>query len=381
MSQTTTIIGGGIAGLTTAFALKQKGFDVTLFEAAPKIKALGAGLGLGANAMLGFRKLGIEEEVAKAGKELSGIVFYDRKGGIISQSDTRKHSEESGAGTIAIHRATLHECLHHHVGDTPLHLNKKVTSIQQHKNSTTVLFEDGTSHEASALIVADGIHSPIRQQLIPGSTPRYAGYTCWRGVTENPGITLERSSETWGSDGRFGITPLANNKIYWYATINASQNHQKYRNFSKDDLAWHFRKYHAPIPDIIDHTKDHEIIWNDIMDLKPIPHYSFGNCVLIGDAAHATTPNLGQGACQAIEDAVVLADEYSINPDNPSDVFKRFEQRRLERTHQIVNASRMMGKVAQTSNPLLMGIRNLAFRLTPESVSNKQVKKIMEVDF
>lgn len=381
MSQKITIIGCGIAGLTTALALKQKGFETELFEAAPEVKALGAGLGLGINAMLCFRKLGIEDQVYAAGKELSGIVFYDQKGKAISSSDTDKLSRELGASTIAIHRAALHECLQQQVSDIPLYTNKRAIGIKSHENETEIFFEDGTSHHTSALIIADGIHSPIRQQLVPGSTPRYAGYTCWRGVTDNPGIPLEKSTETWGADGRFGLTPLANNIIYWYATVNATANNQDYRNFCKDDLAWHFRKYHAPIPDVIDHTEDHEIVWNDIIDLKPIPHYAFGHTVLIGDAAHATTPNMGQGACQAIEDAVILADEFEQSPDRPEDAFKRFEDRRIQRTHEIVNASRLLGKIAQLSNPLLIGLRNTAFRLTPESVSYKQVKKTMQVDF
>src|SRR5690554_5045470 len=124
--------------------------------------------------------------------------------------------------------------------------------------------------------------------------------------------------------------------------------------FRVEDLFRHFKNFHSPIPDIISITKDQDLIWNDISDLKPLKHYAFGKIVLIGDAAHATTPNLGQGACMAIEDAVILASEMRKN-SNYEDAFKNFEKRRLKRTHYIIKNSRLLGRIAHFDNALIAG--------------------------
>src|SRR5690606_20169834 len=115
-------------------------------------------------------------------------------------------------------------------------------------------------------------------------------------------INLKIGSETWGSKGRFGMTPLVGNKIYWYACINATENNTQYKNYTVNDLRHNFASYHQPVAQILDGTKNEQLIWNDIIDIEPLQHLAFGPILLIGDAGHATTPNMGQGACQAIED-------------------------------------------------------------------------------
>jgi 2-polyprenyl-6-methoxyphenol hydroxylase-like FAD-dependent oxidoreductase len=261
-----------------------------------------------------------------------------------------------------------------------IHTGKKAIHFDQKEDSISIKFKDGSMHKADFLIVADGIHSVFRKKLLPDSEPRYAGYTCWRAVIENPGINLQGSSETWGDKGRFGIVPLAGDKIYWFACVNAKQNDPGYQKFKVSDLLKHFRNFHEPIPSILKNTSDNSLIWNDIIDLKPIEKFTFDNILLIGDAAHATTPNMGQGACQAIEDAVVLALELSQSID-VKQAFRNFEKRRMKRTHFITKASWRLGKVAQLENQLLIIIRNAIFRKMPSSFNEKQLKKLYRVDF
>jgi 2-polyprenyl-6-methoxyphenol hydroxylase-like FAD-dependent oxidoreductase len=216
--------------------------------------------------------------------------------------------------------------------------------------------------------------------LLRDSEPRFSGYTCWRAVIDNSSLNLTETSETWGTNGRFGIAPLAGNKIYWFACINAPQNDRVMREFKVTDLQKVFKDFHEPVPAILECTKDVDLIWSDISDLEPLNQYAFNNVLLIGDAAHATTPNMGQGACQAIEDAVILADEINSNIDITG-AFTKFEQRRLKRTHYIINTSQMLGKIAQLENPILASIRNFLFRKLPDSFKEKQLKKIYRVDF
>ncbi len=376
----TGIIGAGIAGLTTSIALQKIGLNTVIYEAAPRIKPLGAGLVLAANAMKAFTKLGIADQVVAAGKALKAFHICDKKGNVITRTDSIASSKRFGLDNFTIHRPQLHEVLLANIDSKTLRTNKKALRIEQNRQHVTVHFEDGANEKFDQVIVADGIHSPIRQQLLAGSQPRYAGYTCWRAVIDQGHADSTAATETWGSKGRFGVVPLSEDKTYWFACVNAPQNSAEMKAYQVADLLRLFGNYHHPIPSILRATRNDQLIWNDICDLAPLKQYAFGNIVLMGDAAHATTPNMGQGACQAIEDAIILADEIGKHK-NFAVAFSSFEQRRLARTHWIINKSYRIGQLAQLENKLLVGLRNQVFRLAPQSVNEKQLEKLYTVDF
>lgn len=380
MKKNITILGGGIAGLSTAIALKNAGIETMVFEAAPEIKPVGAGLGLGANAIKAFKILGIDKEVMNAGRFLPSFTVYNQDGKIITRTDSVSVSKKYGLDNFTIHRADLHKLLLSKINPATVETNKRVERIEQNKNTIFLHFKDGTVHETDYLIAAEGIHSVVRNYLLPQSKPRYAGYTCWRAVIDNTNLQLNECSETWGTKGRFGIVPLADNKIYWFACVNTIAENPVMKNFTTGNLLDQFAGYHYPIPAILKETKNESLIWADINDIKPINKYAFNNILLIGDAAHATTPNLGQGACQAIEDAVILAEEIK-NCSNLVTAFKQFEQKRLRRTHWIVNTSKSVGKVAQLENKFLAAVRNFLLKHLLESVNDRQLKKIYTADF
>lgn len=171
-----TIIGGGIVGLTTAIALRQIGVPVTIFDAAPTIKPLGAGLALAANAVKAFQKLGIVESIIGAGRLLDAFVIRDQQGHTITRTDSRAISQKYGIDNFTIHRAALHRELLNHLG-------ARAIRVKQRNQNVLVHFDDGTSHRTDYLLVADGIHSPIRQQLLPNSAPRVRPLKtplCWQ---------------------------------------------------------------------------------------------------------------------------------------------------------------------------------------------------------
>ncbi|GAB2576820.1 FAD-dependent monooxygenase [Spirosoma areae] len=375
-----TIIGGGIAGLSMAIALNRLNLQTTLFESAPTIRPLGAGLALAANAIQAFRRMGIADAVVREGRQLDAFTVLDEQGQVVTRTDSRAISQRYGINNFTIHRATLHKVLLAQLDPNGIHTGKRAIHIDQQPASVLIHFDDGTTHQTDYLLVADGIHSAIRQQLLPGSLPRYAGYTCWRAVVYRPGNSLHEATETWGTRGRVGIVPLANDQVYWFACVNAPAQDKSMHQLTARDLANRFRSYHAPIPDLLAQTPDENLLLNDIIDLKPLSRYAFGRTLLLGDAAHATTPNMGQGACQAIEDAVILADELAKN-GSPETAFVAFERRRLQRTHYITNTSWRVGQLAQTTSPLLAALRNGLFRRLPASLNQRQLETLYRVDF
>lgn len=381
MNKKIIIAGGGIGGLCTAIALKNKGFEVIVYEKVPFLKGVGAGLVIAANAVKALRNIGIAEEIISGENAFENGGLYAQNGRLISANITPEILEQFGDTSHAIHRADLHEKLIAILGKEHIHTGRALSGFQEQQDNIEVYFEDGSSDTADGLIAADGIHSAARQILLPEVHPRYSGYTCWRAVIQiDPkAYQGEHFSETWGTRGRFGIVPLSGNRIYWFATKNAPENDPRMASWKQPELLENFRDYHDPIPRLLQETPNESILWNDILDLKPLPGFAFGKVLLIGDAAHATTPNMGQGACMAIEDAAVVANTLA-SGDSVEDAFRHFEAIRIKRTTSIVNQSWQFGKVGQWENPLATGLRNTLLRMIPHSVTSRQLEKLYTVD-
>lgn len=382
-SSTFAIVGGGIGGLTLAIALQRKGWDVTVYEHAPHIKPLGAGLVLAANAVMALDEMGLKELVQEQGKLIEHIYIKDQKGRILSATNAQKVSEQYGlANGFSIHRADLHQVLTSQLQPGTLKLGKACVDFMQSTTGTTLYFLDGTKAQADYVIASDGIHSAIRKKVLPHTQSRFAGYTCWRATIDAPSenFLTNNAVESWGNGARFGMVPLSKNRIYWYACVNAAANDPIMRCSTIEEVQHFFKSFHDPIPRLLELTRNEQLIWSDIIDLKPIEQFAFGKVVLIGDAAHATTPNMGQGACMAIEDAAVLTNCLD-QCESVEEAFQKFEKKRIARTTKIVNTSWTLGKISQWQHPVAAALRNTALRMTPANVSEKQMKYLFNISF
>lgn len=375
MTETVTIIGAGIGGLTTALTLKQRGLNVALYESSAEIKPVGAGILIAHNAMQVFQKLGIQDAIAKAGNSISHIKITDAQLNDISSVDLTPYEIKYGVRNIAIHRGELQKILANEIGYDKINLSKRLTKIEQNE-LFQLTFEDHSTLESKVVIGADGIHSVVRNQLFKKSTLRKANQKCWRGICEIelPEKYHNEVIEAWGKGKRFGFVKISTKKVYWFAVVNS-----KNVKTADVDLAAMFKEFHSDILDLILATNKDQIIANDIIDLNPIDKWQNKNICLIGDAAHATTPNMGQGACQAIEDAYVLGkllDEGTVLEET----FEKYEKLRIKKAHQIVHSSWTLGKIAHMENRFGIWIRNKMMKIMPQSVNRKQLDMVFTLN-
>ncbi|MGI5287524.1 FAD-dependent monooxygenase [Nonomuraea polychroma] len=297
------VIGGGIGGLSSGIALRRNGWDVTVLERAPKIEPVGSGLAIAANALKALDTLGLGDHIRTLSR-IQGQVGIRRADGRWLVHTTPDAAEARyGDSVVLMLRATLMEVLADALGADQLRLGVEVSGVDAEEG--IVHTEDGDLR-ADLIVAADGIHSKVRQALFPEHPgPTYSGVTAWRGLIPRGNLDI-RSTESWGKGLVFGVTPLAHDLVYVYATDVLPAG--TVFGDEREELSRRFGDWHDPIPALLRAADPGMVIRNDVYFFDtPLPAFHRGKVALVGDAAHPMTPNLGQGACQAIEDAVVLA--------------------------------------------------------------------------
>ena len=264
-----------------------------------------------------------------------------------------------------IHRADLLAVLRAAVPEEALRPGIAVSEVRP---DGTVVYSGGQPR-ADLVVGADGVGSVTRQSVWPEApAPRYAGYTAWRVVT--PPVPVGEAAESWGRGERFGYVPLPDGRVYCYATANAPE------GAPGDGLAGlraRFGGWHQPIPALLDAADPGAVLHHDLYELPPLATYVRGNVVLAGDAAHAMTPNLGQGACQALEDAVVLGTVMASGAG-----LGAYDRQRRPRTQMITRRSRRIGAAAQWASPAAVTVRNTALRLLPPASFARSLAPVLD---
>jgi 2-polyprenyl-6-methoxyphenol hydroxylase-like FAD-dependent oxidoreductase len=353
------IIGGGIGGLATTFALQRQGIGVTVFESNPELREIGAGLTLWTNGVLVLRQLGLADALAAVSAPLTHFECWSWRGKRLGSMQLDTIERQVGARSVGIHRADLLQLLAGGVSRESIQVNAHCVGFRQEQGHVISHFADGQELQTDLLVGADGLYSVIREQLLGRQPPRYSGYTCWRGVAvfEDAHVSPGISSETWGQGLRFGMLPIGNGRVFWYATHNSPAGEQDPAGERKSRLSRLFQGWREPIEALIEATDEEAILRNDIFDRKPVRHWGTGRVTLLGDAAHPPTPNLGQGACQALEDALVLA-RCLREQREPVMALRAYEARRMKRSATIIEQSSLVGRIGQWDYPLLCSLRD-----------------------
>ncbi len=350
------VVGAGIGGLTAAIALREAGFHVEVFERAAELKEIGAGIHLSANAIRVLKHLGLMQQVVDRGTVIEAAVGYAARGGALS----RLPMNLTDVPAVCLHRAELQQVLFSALPPDTVHLGEQFVNFKDTGDGVTAHFTSGRTASGDALIGADGLRSRVRAQLLDDGDPIYRGYQCWRGVCRLPASKL--LTETFGLGIRVGLVPIGQRGTAWWCCANEAERANDEPEGAKSKLLRWVANWHQPIPDVIGGTEPSAIIKTGIYDRRPVRRWSQGRCTLLGDAAHPTTPNMGQGGGMAIEDAVALARCLS-NCSDPATAFRLYEQLRYARTARITNASHYYDIMGHWKNPGAVWFRTTLLRL------------------
>jgi 2-polyprenyl-6-methoxyphenol hydroxylase-like FAD-dependent oxidoreductase len=369
MARTVVVVGGGVGGLAVAAGLHRRGWSVRVLEQAPEFTAVGAGIALWPNAFRALEVIGAEVTGGKLGA-VGGL--RDWRGRWIIRMEDDPTVAAQAAGAVVAHRAELLSALLAGVPAECRQSGVRVSGVRVEGGRAVVEHDQGEV-AADLVVGADGLRSVVRAALWPDARPpRYSGRTAWRLVLRRPpGLdTAEARAEIWGPGSLFGMFPLSGDRMYCYGTATVPAG-----GSAPDELAEVRRRFGDwcdPIPAVLAAARQEEVLRNDIYYLPPLSGYVSGPVALLGDAAHAMTPNLAQGGCQALEDAAVLTLTLDAAPDVAT-ALREYDRLRRPRTRAIARMSRLSGGVAQLSWAPARAIRDAVLHTMPRSMLMKSV--------
>ena len=383
------IVGSGVAGVTSAYALGKKGWDATVLEKAGDVRKLyvGSGIHLWNNTMRALKVLGLDDRVMAVsgpGATVEQMQFKTPKGRVLATVKCGEMGRRMGGQCVGINRAELLPALAEALDDGVIQTNREVVGYEQDERGVTVKLTDGGEERADVLIGADGIHSTIRKRVTGvDEPPRYAGYTIWQGIANVTPVVapLGLFPLVYGPGLRFAYYRVDDERLYWFGVANAPEGEQEPAGKRKEALLERFKGWPYPVEEVVRMTDEAVIHRRDLYDRDPIEKWGEGRVTLIGDAAHAMTFDIGQGAGQGIEDAVVLSRCLS-QSSNVVAALRSYEDQRKKRTAYMQRLSRRVGVAGRWKHPAAVQVRNLITRATlGNPIAVKQFEKDLAYDF
>jgi salicylate hydroxylase len=355
-TQRIAIIGGGIGGLSAALALHRRGMDVTVYEQSPSLGEIGAGVGLGPNAVKALRALGLESDVIAIGNSAEWQIMRSwRDGRIISRQPVAATTAKFGAPHLTVHRADLLNILARSLPERLIRTAARCVAVVPDSNGAVARFADGSEIESDIVIGADGIHSAVRASLFGPEAPRFTGCLCYRGLipaADVPSSVNRKDMTLWmGPHGHIVHYPVRRGEllnVVAHYDSDAWTEESWTRKCEQSEVAATYSRWHESLQHLIKSNPT----WYKwaLYDREPLERWSVGRATLLGDSAHAMLPYLGQGAAMAIEDGCVLAACLSA-ADDPGTALETYEQLRKPRTRRTVLASRQRAKENHLSSP------------------------------
>jgi 2-polyprenyl-6-methoxyphenol hydroxylase-like FAD-dependent oxidoreductase len=361
------IAGAGIGGMALAAALQRLGVQVLVLERAARLGEVGAGLGVLPNAVRALTTIGVSRKLYDDAGPFRRFRICNQRGDDLNEIDFEKAFRRMGGEGYVMHRAALHAAISECVDPGSVRTNACVTSIEQSEAEVSVHVAGESAPVSGDLLVgADGLNSVVRAHVLGDGAPRYAGETIFRGITEAELDPPDVCREVLGAGQRAAFYDMGAGRCYWWATSPVPVGTDIAEGARSAYLQERFAGWPYGLPSLFARTPSERILQNDIFDRSPARTWHRRRVVLLGDAAHPTTPNLGQGACLAIEDAVVLARALSQSGDCET-ALTYYRHARAARTARITRLSRWWGRTGLWRAAPLVWLRDQAYRSTPRS--------------
>jgi FAD-dependent urate hydroxylase len=356
MSKKALIIGAGIGGMSAAAALKQQGIECEIFEAVKEIKPVGAAISVWSNGVKCMNHLGMGEIMDDLGGPMHFMAYQEGSSGTtMTRFSLSPLVEAVGERPCPVSRADLQKRMIDWWGGDSIHFGKRLASLTQTEKHVTAHFTDDSVAQGDFLIAADGTHSIVREYVLGYPVERrYAGYVNWNGLVDiDTQIAPADQWTTFVADGkRVSIMPIAGNRFYFFFDVPLAKGLAEDRSTVKNDLKRYFADWAPAVQRLIDAIDPNTTNRIEIHDIEPFTPFVKGKVALLGDAGHSTTPDIGQGGCAALEDAVVLGRCFA-HPDTIENTLKQYENQRTERTKDLVLKARKRCDITHGKDPRL----------------------------
>jgi 2-polyprenyl-6-methoxyphenol hydroxylase-like FAD-dependent oxidoreductase len=372
------VIGAGLGGLAAAVAARRAGADVMVFERRREGAREGLGLGLWTSGTTALDRLGVRQAAFADFPTISRIVIRDQAGRLIKEVLDHRLGRDAPLLAVIVERHWLLETLLSALGASRVRFDMEFVKFEQEASEVVAHFADGRTERADLLVGADGLHSRVRHQLHPQAKPRSLQVVAWRGITTLPpnGIQIGTGSETWGRGAVFGLHPMDQGRWYWYASAtNADSRSRSLPLGDRDELLRRFHGWHDPIEQAIRATDTDSLVRTPLYDLDPLTKWGNGRVSLLGDAAHAVSPALGQGGCMALQDAVALGACIRERATTGA-ALEAYERRRRRHARSIARASRLWSALLHSRSPTVYRLRDLFMRRLPPKLLEAGMKRI-----